>query len=350
MPCRSNHIVETVLCSGVLQQYIVNQPYPMVGFVSRNNIMRNLYSVLGVEKKASQADIKKAYRALAKELHPDLNKDNKRIADRFKEVSAAYAILGNQGQRGKYDRGEIDENGNDKGPAFGGGFRRGGFRNAEPDFDIDEAESVFSEFFRFTGGGKSGRRSTAGGSGPYTKSTRSRGLDISYEITIGFEESITGGTRRLVLNDNRNIDIKIPAGIKNGQVIRLSGQGGPGFGAGPKGDALVEVRVAKHPYYRRDGDDIHLDLPISIDEAILGGDIQVPTPRGKLTVRIPRNSSSGTRLRLKGKGVEAKSGTGNMYVALKIMAPENRDPALEKAIREWGSHNGNNLRKKAGLI
>ena len=308
--------------------------------------MQSLYNILGVEKQASQADVKKAYRALAKELHPDLNKDNKKITEKFKLVSAAYAILGDKEQRGKYDRGEIDENGNEKAPSFGPGFGRGGggFRGrSAADFDADEAESVFSEFFRFTGGGK-GRKKN-----PYQNSTRSRGLDISYEVTIGFEESITGGTRRIKLNDHRNVDIKIPAGIKNGQVIRLSGQGGPGVGSAPKGDALVEVRVAKHPYYRREGNDIHLELPISFDEAILGGDIQVPTPRGKLTVRIPRNASSGKRLRLKSKGVETKDGAGNMYVALKIMGPATRDPELEKAIKAWGGGNGDALRKKAGL-
>lgn len=306
--------------------------------------MQNLYNILGVKKMASQADVKKAYRALAKELHPDLNKDDKKITDKFKQVSAAYSILGDEEQRGKYDRGEIDENGNDKAPSFGPGFGSGGFRGrSAADFDTEEAESVFSEFFRFTGGGK-GR-----GKNPYQNTARSRGLDISYEVTIGFEESITGGTRRVTLNDNRNVDIKIPPGIKNGQVIRLSGQGGPGLSGAPKGDALVEIRVAKHPYYRREGNDIHLELPISFDEAILGGDIQVPTPRGKLTVRIPRNASSGKRLRLKGKGVEAKNGTGNMYVALKIMGPSTRDPELEKAIKSWGGGNGQALRKKAGL-
>ncbi len=313
--------------------------------------MRNLYSILGVEQKASEADIKKAYRSLAKELHPDLNKNDQRIADRFKEVSAAYAILGDKSQRGKYDRGEIDENGNEKAPNFGGGFRPGGFSGRHREFDMEDAESVFSEFFRFTGAGKStrGTRGRRSNGGRTQQPPKSKGLDISYEVTVGFEESINGGTRRLTLNDGRSVDIKVPAGIKNGQVIRLSGQGGPGLGKGPSGDALVEVRVAPHPYFKRDGNDIHLDLPISIDEAILGGDIQVPTPRGKLTIRIPRNSSSGTRLRLKGKGVKTKSEVGNMYVALKIMAPEQRDTELEKVIKEWGGKGGGALRKKAGL-
>lgn len=313
--------------------------------------MQNLYSILGVDKQASQDDVKKAYRTLAKQLHPDRNKDDTRIADRFKEVSAAYSILGDQAQRAKYDRGEIDENGNDRAPNFGGGFARGGFRSQNgrrEDFDINDAEGAFSEFFRFTGGGGRGK---AGGqrANPYTSSMRSKGLDISYEVTIGFEEAITGSTRRLSLNDGKSVDIKIPAGIKDGQVIRLSGQGGPGHGTTPKGDALVEIRVAKHPYYRREGNDIHLELPISIDEAILGGDIQVPTPRGKLTVRIPRNSSTGQRLRLKEKGVKTAKETGHMYVALKIMGPVQRDIELERAIKGWHGGNGPELRAKAGL-
>lgn len=312
--------------------------------------MQNLYRILGIDQGASQADVKKAYRALAKELHPDLNKDDKRVADRFKEVSAAYAILGDEEQRGKYDRGEIDENGNERVSSFGSGFGSRGFNaraGRDVDFDFDEAEGIFSEFFRFTGGGKGERKRSS--RGPYKRRAKARGLDISYEVTIGFEESITGGTRRLKLNDGRTVDIKIPPGIKNGQVIRLSGQGGPGLGDAPKGDALVEVRVSEHPYYRREGNDIHLELPISIDEAILGGDIQVPTPRGKLTVRIPRNSSTGKRLRLKGKGVETKKETGNMYVALKIMAPDKRSLDLERLMKEWDGGNGEALRKKAGL-
>lgn len=316
--------------------------------------MRNLYSILRVEKGASQDDIKKAYRTLAKKLHPDHNKDDESIAERFKEVSAAYSILGDAEQRKRYDRGEIDENGNERAPNFGqgfGGYRSGAGRrtHSHEDFDINEAEGIFSEFFRFTGGRGGGSRAGGQRRNPYESTGRKKGLDISYEVTVGFEEAITGGKRRLTLNNGKSVDIKVPAGIKDGQVIRLSGQGGPGVGSAPKGDALVEIRVAPHPYYRREGNDIHLELPISIDEAVLGGDIQVPTPRGKLTVRIPRNSSSGRRLRLKEKGVKTAKETGHMYVTLKIMAPEQRDLELERAIKTWSGGNGKALRDKAGL-
>lgn len=316
--------------------------------------MNDLYSRLGITKSASQDEVKKAYRALAKKLHPDRNKDDQRIADKFKEVSAAYAILGDEKQRSQYDRGEIDENGNQKAPSgfgsgFGSGFRRGGHssRASAGDFDFDEAEDIFSEFFSFTGkrgGGKSRARTN-----PYKSSGRTKGLDINYQITIGFEESITGGTRRLRLNDGRNVDIKIPPGIQSGQVIRLAKQGGPGIGGAPKGDALVEIEVAPHPYYRREGNDILLDLPISLREAVLGGDIQVPTPSGKLTIRIPRNASSGKRLRLKGKGVKRKDSAGHMYVTLIVNMPDERDLELEKLIKGWDKNNGESLRKKAGL-
>lgn len=315
--------------------------------------MSDLYNRLGIARDASKDEIKKAYRELAKKLHPDRNNNDPKIAERFKEVSAAYSILGDESQRQQYDRGEIDDNGNPMSPqgyGAGGSNRgfRGGFgsRQQRREFDMDDAEDLFRSFFSFSGRGSSKKQTKS----PYESSGRNRGLDISYKIDIGFEESITGSSRRLKLNDGRRVDIKVPAGIKSGQVIRLSGQGGPGVSGAPKGDALVEILVAPHPYYTRDKDDIHLELPISLDEAILGGDIQVPTPSGRLTIRIPRNSSSGKRLRLKGKGVQKKSGEpGNMYVTLKVVLPEKRDLELEKLIKTWTNKDGDKVRKKAGL-
>ncbi|NVJ98285.1 MAG: J domain-containing protein [Alphaproteobacteria bacterium] len=312
--------------------------------------MNDLYKILGISTDASQADVKKAYRALAKKYHPDTNKDDPKIAERFKEVSSAYSILGNDEQRSRYDRGEIDHTGAEvrrSSPfGFGGQSRARAGAGGFGDFDFDEAQDIFSDFFRSA---SRKRGPSSAGQGPYEQSGRKRGLDISYKITIGFEESITGGTRRLTLNDGRNVDIKIPEGIRDGQVIRLSGQGGPAFGGGPKGDALVEIRVAEHPYYRRDGLDIHLELPISLDEAVLGGDIQVPTPKGRLTVRIPKNSSTGKRLRLKEKGVKRGDQVGHMYVSLKLMLPPERDAELESLIKKWNGGDGSALRKKAGL-
>ncbi|WP_417456830.1 DnaJ C-terminal domain-containing protein [Kordiimonas sp.] len=321
--------------------------------------MSDLYKILGVERDASQDEVKKAYRELAKKLHPDRNKDNPDVADRFKRVSAAYGILGDAKQRSRYDRGEIDENGSERPSPYGFGANRSrsGRYSSEgrfDPFDFEEASDVFSSFFR-SAGARTSRRNAESGTkrpreNPFETSGRRKGLDINYKITVGFEESIIGGTRRISLNDGRTLDIKIPSGIKDGQVIRLSGQGGPGVGGAPKGDALVEVTVAPHPYYKRDGLDILLDLPISLDEAVLGGDIQVPTPKGRLTIRIPKNSSSGKRLRLKGKGVQRGEEVGNMYVTLKLMLPSERDTNLEKLVKDWGGKGGDALRRKAGLI
>ncbi|WP_374763656.1 DnaJ C-terminal domain-containing protein [Yunchengibacter salinarum] len=337
--------------------------------------MRDPYTILGVDRNASQEAIKKAYRQLAKELHPDRNKDRPGVADRFKEVSGAYAILGSEEQRRRYDRGEIDGHGNERTTAdagfeaagagarardpFGRDFRRGTGPGGTGGggFDFDDAEDVFSEFFRYTGAGRktgAGSRAGAGAgrrrsSGAKGRAPHQRGIDITYELTIGFEEAIRGTTRRLTLNDGRNMDITIPPGIRSGQVIRLAGQGGEGLGGAPKGDALVEIRVAAHPYYTRKGNDILLDLPISLDEAVLGGDIAVPTPRGTLTVRIPRGCSTGRRLRLKGKGVKGRDFEGNMYVTLKVMLPKERDKELEALIKQWSGGNGPALRRQAGL-
>ncbi len=311
--------------------------------------MRDLYDILELKKGCGDDEIKRAYRRLAKDYHPDRNADKPEIAEKFKEISAAYAILGDQAQRARYDRGEIDENGNERAP-FGGAGGGGPFHRAggHTEFDLDDAQSMFSEFFRFTGGraGK-GKSSSTGGfnRGPGQRS----GLNITYEVTIGFEEAVNGTTRRLRLNDGREVDIKVPAGIQDGQVIRLAGQGGPGFGGGKAGDALIQVNVAKHPYFRREGLDIHLELPISVDEAILGGDIEVPTPRGRLTVRVPRGSSTGRRLRLRDKGIRRRDQVGHLYVTLRVMLPKDRDTKLEAAIKEWGGRYGDQLRAQAGL-
>ncbi|UTW56759.1 DnaJ C-terminal domain-containing protein [Kordiimonas sp. SCSIO 12610] len=322
--------------------------------------MRDLYQILGVKRGSSDADVKKAYRALAKKLHPDTNKDDERVAERFKEVTAAYNILGDKDLRNKYDRGEIDADGNQQ-SAFDAAAQNARNQRASAHrargknpFDFEEAEDLFSDFFNF-GGFRKKKKSSQKSEGkqktnPYKEAGRRKGLDINYTITIGFEESITGGSRRLKLNDGRSIDIKIPEGIQDGQVVRLTGQGGPSIAGGEKGDALVEVHVSEHAYYTREGLDIHLELPISLDEAVLGGDIEVPTPKGRLTIRVPRNSSTGKRLRLKGKGVKKRDQVGNMYVSLKVMLPKTRDLELEKALKNWKGGNGPALRKNSGLL
>lgn len=342
--------------------------------------MHKLYSLLGVPRTASDAEVKKAYRTLAKKYHPDHNKDDAAVAERFKAISSAYSILGDKDKRARYDRGEIDDNGDEihahagfgSGRSGYGGFgdfgRRSSARGQSDPFSSGEADDTFSEFWRFAGGfndrqktrsgaGNTGSSNTggpggsggSGSSGSQRGPGKRRGIDITYEQTIGFEDSVTGSTRRISLNDGRTLDIKIPPGIRDGQVIRLSGQGGPGFGGAPKGDALVEIHVAPHPYFSREGLDIHMELPISIDEAVLGSDVEVPTPHGRFTVRIPKMSSSGRRLRLKDKGIKKGGECGHLFVSLRIMLPPERDPDLEKAIKGWGKKTGAALRRKAGL-
>jgi len=317
--------------------------------------MSELYRTLGITRTADEAEIKQAYRKLAKKLHPDVNKDDAAIAERFKKVSAAYAILSDAKKRAQYDRGEIDENGQDKAPTSP--FNQRGGAGPTHEFDMDDAQDIFSEFFKFSGGRRwsanSGGKSKTKSDGWAGRAGHGqRGLDISYKLIIAFEEAVTGCKRRLTLNDGRDVDISIPAGIKTGQVIRLAGQGGGGLGGGKTGDALVEIEVADHPYYTRDGLDLRLDLPISLDEALLGADVEIPTATGKITVRIPKGASSGQKLRLKGKGISKGGETGHIYATIKVIMPENPTPELVDAVKAWAkasSNKGPNLRRKAGM-
>lgn len=239
---------------------------------------------------------------MAKDLHPDKNPDNEAIAERFKEVSAAYSILGDKDRRAKFDRGEIDSSGAERNPfagAGGGGFAggagfedafgRGGFggRATGPGGD-----DLFSELFGF------GRGRAQQNRGPQ------KGQDVTYQVTVGFMDAAKGAVRRVTLEGGKELDVKIPAGVQTGQQIKLSGQGRPGQKSGPSGNALVKITVADHPFFTRDGLNINLDLPITIDEAVMGATVSVPTIAGKVSLKVPKNSSSGRRLRLKGKGIQ----------------------------------------------
>lgn len=327
--------------------------------------MTNLYSKLGVAKNAEQAAIKSAYRKLAKKYHPDTNKNDKRIAEKFKEISAAYSVIGDKEQRARYDRGEIDEQGNDRG-GFGGshggshGGRNHDFANAynkaygsrASTFGSSQEEDIFSNLFGF---GKTNRgpnaRTRGPGGDPFGAGAGSshQGTDKNYKVTIGFEEAAKGSSRRLTLDDGKEIDIKIPVGITNGQQIRLKGKGASGLAGGTSGDAIVKISIAEHPLFKRDNNNISLELPISIDEAILGAQIEVPTIHGKLTIKIPRGSSSGKRLRLRGKGIHKGADKGDQYVTLKVMVPKERDKNLEKFLKDWDGKNGAELRKDSGF-
>ncbi|MBV9784209.1 MAG: J domain-containing protein [Acidisphaera sp.] len=301
----------------------------------------DLYEALGVKRDASAEEIRKAYRKLAKKHHPDLNPGNKAAEDRFKAVASAYDILSDSEKRGRYDRGEIDASGEARPerPFYKGYAERPGrgkYQTAQPPgagMSEEELGDIFAEFF--TG--------SAGRSGP---EIRMRGRDQHYALEVDFLDAVTGATRRLTLPDGKSLEVQIPPGIESGQVLRLKGQGGPGRNDGPAGDALIEIAVAPHPLFRREGDDLHVELPVSLAEAVLGGKITVPTPAGPVSMTVPPRSDTGTRLRLRGRGIPARAGrpAGDEYVTLKVLLG-NADEELERFLREWSAKHPFNPRR-----
>jgi DnaJ-class molecular chaperone len=285
------------------------------------------YTTLGVQKNAGQNDIQKAYRRLAKKLHPDLNPGNKTAEEKFKEVSAAYDLLNDPEKRARFDRGEIDESGAERPRqryyrdfADQGGWSTYTSNSGFSDFgDYGGAEDILSEIFGREGRGR-----------------RRRGQDVHYHLDIAFLDAINGGRQSLTLPDGTTLDVNIPSGVRDGQILRLRGKGRPGEGDGLPGDALIEISILPHPYFTRRGDDIYLDLPISLKEAVLGAKITVPTPSGPVTASVPQWSNTGRVLRLRGRGVpRAHGGKGDQYVTLKIMLPPKPDPELERFIAQW---------------
>ena len=280
------------------------------------------YQTLGVKKDASQDDIQKAYRRLAKKLHPDLNPGNKQAEEQFKEVSQAYDLLGDADKRARFDRGEIDASGAERPrQRYYRDFAEGASSYASDSGFADfGADDFLSEIF--------GRQARG--------NLRMRGQDVHYRLPLSFLDAINGGKQQLTLPDGSVLDVAIPPGTRDGQVLRLRGKGRPGIGGGPAGDALIEIEVRPHHVFTRKGDDIHVELPISLKEAVLGGKVKVPTPSGAVTMSVPKWSNTGTVLRLKGQGVpKPGGGRGDEYVALKVMLPERPDPELEKFVSQW---------------
>lgn len=293
--------------------------------------MADPYTLLGVARSASAAEIKSAYRKLAKELHPDRNSDNPKAAERFAEITGAYDLLSDAGKRAQFDRGEIDGDGNPRNPFAGGyaGQRAGPWgdpRAGGPPpggFGGDGAD--FADIFDglFNGGGGGRRRSP-----PPRK-----GANVAYRMAVGFIDAATLTPQRITLADGKTIDLKLPAGLESGMQMRLPGKGEPGP-AGP-GDATVTIEIKPHSFYRRDGDDVRLDLPITLKEAVAGAKVRVPTVDGPVTLSIPPGSSTGKVLRLKGRGFSRKGGTrGDQLVTLEIDLPVD-DAALQKFVSDW---------------
>ncbi|HTT96569.1 MAG TPA: J domain-containing protein [Rhizomicrobium sp.] len=299
--------------------------------------MRDPYDILGVSKTASEADIKKAFRTLAKKYHPDKHSGDASAQKKFQEISGAYDIVGDKDKRAKYDAGEIDEVGNPRGfdpRAHGGGNPFGGGGQGPRDFNFSwndqgggqgfSAEDLFSDLLGGLGG-RGGRQQPR------------QGQDFSVTMTVSFEEAARGGSRRVMLPNGEQIDVKIPAGLKDGQQIRLKGRGGAGRRGGPAGDVLIQISVAAHPYYTRDGNDLRMELPITLQEAVLGGKVPVPTLTGTVSLSIPANSNTGNTLRLKGKGIPAHGSeqAGDLYVKLIVTLPEKADDALRSFAEGW---------------
>ncbi|MBI1621969.1 DnaJ C-terminal domain-containing protein [Aquamicrobium zhengzhouense] len=298
--------------------------------------MRDPYDVLGVAKNASAKDIKSAFRRLAKKYHPDQNPDNPKAKDSFAEVNQAYEVLGDETKRGQFDRGEIDAAGKPRFADFGpggdpfGGFRRSGaggpgshfeFRTSGPGGGFD-ASDIFSDLF---GGGFS--RGASGGA--QRRAGASSGGDINVTLDVTIEEIATAAKVTAMFPDGRKVGIKLPAFVEDGQTIRLKGQGEGSPLGGQPGDALVKVRLRPHPVYRVEGRDLHVDVPVALADAVLGGKVPVETPHGRFAVAVPAWSSSDRKLRLKGKGLPLKNGgQGDLYAHVQIMLPEG-DAELE---------------------
>lgn len=282
--------------------------------------MTDPYEILGVKKDATEAQIRDAYRKLAKRHHPDLNPGKADAEERFKAISGAYGLLSDADKRARFDRGEIDASGAERPPErkfyrdFGDQQGHGKYR-PEADFDADDLASIFAQAF-----GERGARGFA-----------NRARDAHYALEVSFLDAANGAVRRLSLPDGRTLDVTIPAGLGDGQILRLPGQGQPG-GEGQKGgDALIEIHVAPHPYFRRDGRDIVLSLPVTIKEAIVGAKIEVPTIKGPVSLSIPPHSTEATRLRLKERGI----GGGHQFVELKIIMPAADEPELAEFLEKW---------------
>lgn len=328
----------------------------------------DLYKTLGVGRTADQAEIKSAYRKLAKKYHPDLNPGDADIERRFKEVSAAYDVLGDAEKRARYDRGEIDPDGRERGGAgFWRNWNRRGAAGAGAagsgagtgthtkfDFgdDLDGEADPIDEILKAWRSAKTRQGSgDASGEGGARTGTRRSPQDLRYRLKVPFAEAVAGIKKRVTLSDGKIVNLTIPPGTEDGTVLRLKGQGKPAAAGKPSGDAYLELQVEPHAFYRRDGRDIHLDLPVTLKEAVLGASVTVPTVHGNVSLKIPRGANTGQVLRLRGKGVPATGPEepGDQYVTLSVVLPAEPDPALDAFAEGWKPASPHNPRHKLGV-
>ncbi len=292
------------------------------------------YKTLGVAKDASPAEIKTAYRKLAKSMHPDLHPGDKGKAEAFQNVVAAYEIIGDADKRKRFDAGEIDASGQEKPQRqyyreYADADPQGRYDSSAGYGDFEDLSDVFSDLFGARAQARTGR----------TQGFAARGADVRYHLEVDFMDAAKGGKRGVPLPDGTAIDLTIPAGVRDGQTLRLRGKGQPGMGGGPAGDAYVEIAVRPHKVFTRDGNDVEIEVPIAFDEAVLGAKIEVPTLSGTVTMSVPKGAASGQRLRLKGKGVQpAKGAPGDQYVRLKIAMPPKPDAEMEAIAQRWRDH------------
>jgi DnaJ-class molecular chaperone len=316
----------------------------------------DLYQRLGLKRGASEAEIKKAYRSLAKQLHPDRNKDKPDAAKRFSEVTVAYDLLSDKDKRAQYDRGEIDEEGNPKMP-FGGGFggyssgagqRQGTGPQGFENFNFGGADAGdLSDLFEGLFGASGAARGKGGGpfGGFRQRGAPQKGADVAYRLKVSFDDAVALKAQRITLADGKTIDLRLPQGLEDGTKIRLAAKGQEGQGG--RGDAIVTIEIGNHRFFRREGNNIRLELPVTLKEAVLGAKVKVPTPEGPVMLTIPKGTSSGKVLRLKGRGFSAKDGKrGDQLVSIEIEIPAE-DAALRKFAEGWDG--GGNPRASLGV-
>ena len=306
---------------------------------------RDPYLELGVSRGATADEIRKAFRKLAKQHHPDANPGNKASEERFKSVSAAFDILGDVDKRKKFDAGEIDADGRETmrggpwgagGGGAGGPFRQGAGGGARADFEGVDLNDILGDIFGRAGGGRGGGAGpgAGGGFGGFGNGFSQKGGDVRARLEIDLEEAILGGKKRIAFSDGRTIDVTIPKAAQDGQTLRLKGQGSPGR-SGP-GDAFIEVSVRPHPVFKREGDSLVMEVPITAYDAVLGGKVEAPTPEGPVTLTVPKGANSGFRLRLKGRGLPDGEGRrGDLFARLVVTLPDPMDPELEAFAVEW---------------